>query len=695
MSAIADQWTPHRDRVLWSPVLFGAGIVGYFALDHEPSVAMGAGFLGLAAALAYFVHRRLPAAFFAALTVLLIAAGFNAAVIRAHLVAAPQISREVGPTMVTGTVLNVTVADENDGKSRRKVTLGSLTIDRLTPENTPATIRLTSSHIPADIGPGDYIQVLAKLMPPSGPVVPGGFNFRRDAFFDQIGAVGFTLGKFQLLDHGDPGHLDEWFNALRRQIAIRITDVLPSPESAVATALLAGERSSIPAGVNQDLIDSGLYHLLSISGLHVAIVCGVTFFVIRFGFALFPYVALRWPIKKIAAVAAMLVGIFYTLLAGAPVPTQRAMLMTGIMLLAVMLDRSVLSLRTIALAALVVLVLHPDALVGASFQLSFAAVLAMIAFYETWGRSWFVSHRDAGIISKVLMYFGGIAITTILVSLATLPASLHHFGRLQLLGVIGNAAAIPITSFIVMPFGMLAIMLMPLGWHEPFLRIANIGTDWMLDIAHWVAGMPQAVIALPGLPLPYYIAASLGFLLVCLWRGWIRWIGVPVMIVAMALGLVAPRADALIDAEARGFGIHGHGETAYALKTPGNWSRKNWLGYWGGTEYQGGKPLKSGLWQSGDMSMACDDYACRITSRGRNLSILKNTAALHDECQWASLVIILDKAAYDMKCASPRLNGWNIRDSGGYAFYIRGQEWVVRPFIHQNEQRPWTIRSKR
>ncbi|HEY8964285.1 MAG TPA: ComEC/Rec2 family competence protein [Alphaproteobacteria bacterium] len=690
MSTFVDQWTPHRDRVLWAPVLFGAGIALYFSLNKEPGIGQGLLLLTLCLCVFLGIWRRFPAFFFAAGALLMLAAGFNAALLRTHMVAAPQITRDVGPTMVTGTVLDITVADENDGKSKRKVLLGSLTVDRLTPENTPTTIRLTSSHIPADIGPGDYIQILAKLMPPSGPVVPDGFNYRRDAFFNQIGAVGFTLGKFELLEKGQPGAVTQWFNALRQKIAIRINTVLPAPESGVATAMLAGERAAIPEGVNQDLIDSGLYHLLSISGLHVAIVCGVTFFVLRFGMALFSGFALRYPIKKFAAGSAMMIGILYMLLAGAPVPTQRAMLMTGIMLLAVMLDRSVLSLRTIAIAALIVLILHPEALIGASFQLSFAAVLAMIAFYEGIGRDWFVAHRDRNIFSKVLLYFTGIAITTMLVSFATLPATLHHFGRLQLLGVIGNAAAIPLTTFIVMPFGMLGIFLMPFGIQGPFLRVAGWGTDAMLDIAHWVAHLPHAVLALPGLPTGYFIVASLGYLFLAFWHGHLRWIGVPVMVIAIGIGMIAPRAQGLIDRDMRSLGIKGEREIAYALKSPSAYTRKNWLAYWGGTEFQNGKPVKADIWQSGDMSMVCDDWACRVTSQGRNLSIVKSASALHDECDWASLVIIKDKAAYDMTCNVPHINGWDIRDAGGYALHIDKDEWIAVPFTEAAERRPWT-----
>lgn len=680
--AIQNQWHPARDRVLWAPVFLGAGIALYFALAQEPSFGASAGGLASAALILILSLKRFPNGAYLAFALFLAALGFMLAHGRGLTVAAPMLDRVINITRVEGRVLDVSVADDEVGKKgRRRVTMGDLQIERLMPQQMPARVRLSSYHIPEDTVPGDRIAVLTRLMPPSGPVAPGGFDYRRQAFFEQIGAVGFTLGGFTLIAPAQE-HKDVWFNTLRQIISKRINASLPHPESAVAMALLAGERANIPDAVNQDLIDSGLYHLLSISGLHVAIVCGVTFFILRFLMALSPYLALHWPIKKIAAIAATAIGVFYMLLAGAPIPAQRAMLMTGLVLLAVMLDRSALSIRTIALAAFAVLFVAPESLVGASFQLSFAAVLAMIAFHEERGRKVVIETRGASFTVKTALYVWGIVLTTLLVGVATMPIVLHHFGRIQLYGILANAAAIPLTSFIVMPAGMAALLVMPLGWEAPFLKIVGWGVTATLDIAAWVAHLPHAAWAIPSLPFWPFLLSAFGFLLVALWRGSFRWMGMPLVAAAMIWGYLIPRPVAMVDIDARSLGVSHDSQVAYVFKTPPEFVRKQWMSLWGGTEHNNGKPVKQV-----EGFMLCDDFACRI---GENLSVLKNRAALHEECAWAKIIIAIDKAVDPhTPCAAKIVSSWDVKHGGGYAVYPDG---FARPMTLDNQNRPWSSR---
>lgn len=693
LNTIRDQWNPPRDRVLWAPVFLGAGIALYFGVDREPLFAASCAVLATAIGILLMAMRRHPALVYPIFALTLIAAGFVGAQARTMMVHAPQLERQINFARVEGRVVDVTVSDE--GKGKRRVTLDSLIIEKLLPEQTPRMVRLSTYHVPPDVVPGERIALLARLMPPSGPVAPDGFDYRRQAYFEGIGAVGFTMGKFERIAPAEHKR-DIWFNELRRTIAQKISVHLPHPESAVTTALLAGERASIPDEVNDELRDSGLYHLLSISGLHVAIVCGVTFFVLRFLMALWPWMALNLPIKKMAAVAALGAGLFYSLLAGMPVPTQRAIFMTGLVLVAVMLDRSALSMRTIALAAFFVMIFHPEAVVGASFQLSFAAVLAMIAFHESAGRKIFIENRDAGLPLRAGLYVGSIVVTTLLVSVATMPPVLHHFGRLQIFGVLANALAIPLTSFIVMPAGMAALLLMPLGWEGPFLKIAGWGVDATLEVSHVVANLPHAALALPSMPLGLYVVSGTGFLLLCLWRGSFRWLGVPLMVVATVLGFFAARPSVMIDADGKSIGLKGD-EIAYMLKTPTKFVRQNWLSVWGGTEVDEGKAIKDGMWQSGKIAINCDDFACRIVQGQHGLSIVRNRTVLFEECDWADAVISLDKATRDSeqsKCAGKLTSFWAMRDAGGVAFYAGDDGWRGRGMTEANKRRPWTMRRQ-
>jgi len=691
---IIEQWHPPRDRVLWAPVCLGAGIALYFTLAHEPSFIVTSAALLVATALLIIAYKRSYLLVFPAVALFLGVLGFTLAQGRSMVVYAPMLDRQINFTRVEGRVIDISVLDDDADAGKRRVTLGDLNIEKLPPYRTPATIRLSSSHLPADIRPGARIAITARLMPPSGPVAPEGFDYRRQAYFDQMGAVGFTLGKFERLG-GTPDTRDLWFNTLRQTISRHIATNMTHPESAVATALLAGERASIPDTVNQDLLDSGLYHLLSISGLHVAIVCGVVFFTLRFGMALWPWLALHWPIKKIAAVAALGAGLFYTLLAGAPVPTQRSMLTTGLVLLAVMLDRAAISLRTLALAAFFVLAFRPESLVGASFQLSFAAVVSMIAFHEAFGRRLMIDGREASPPMKAIGYVWGIVVTTVLVGFATLPIVLHHFGRLQLLGVVANALAIPLTSFVVMPAGMAAMLLMPFGLDAPFLKITAWGVTATLDVAHWVANLPHAVIAAPSLPLVPYLFSASGFLLLILWRGWFRWVGAGVMVVAVAIGFMQPRPVAMLDGEGRVLAVAGGGQIAYISKTPTKFMRKNWVSLWGGTEANDGKPIGNTVWQAGGVEVACDAMACRISKGGAHLSVLNDRTVLPEECIWAQTIVALDKGVKaDTPCGEHALimPYWDIRAAGGIAFYAAGAGWHTAPFLPQFETRPWSVK---
>ncbi|NBX65677.1 MAG: ComEC family competence protein [Proteobacteria bacterium] len=689
IKAVLDQWHPPRDRVLWAPVLFGAGVALYFCLPFEPAYWASAACLLLATGLFITLILRAPSAFYAGAALFLVALGFLMAQGRSMTVHAPMLDRDTGITRVEGRVLDVSVTDDDVDGGKRRVLLGDLKIEKLKAERTPRTVRLSSRHISADVKPGDRIAVLAKLMPPSGPVVIDGFDYRRQAYFEGIGAVGFTLGQFQRIEKRDASAAGVWFSSLRQSISKRITTHMKHPESAVATALLAGERAAIPDDVNQSLLDSGLYHLLSISGLHVAIVCGVTFFVFRFFMALWPWFALHYPIKKYAALIALAVGIFYMLLAGAPVPTQRAMMTTGLVLLAVMLDRAALSMRTLAVAALALLALRPEALIGPSFQLSFAAVLSMIAFHEGIGRRWMAEHREMGVFAKTGAYLGGIFITTILVSFATFPVVLHHFGRVQLYGVLANAAAIPLTSFVVMPAGMAAMVLMPFGLDAPFLKVVEWGLTATLYVSEWVAGLPKAALAFPSLPLAPFLVSVSGFLLLMLWRGWFRWLGIGVMVAALIWGAFVPRALVLIDREGKLAAVKGDdGQVVFLFKKPTDYVRSNWMGYLGGEAAK--KPLKQGRAELGRVTVSCDDWACRITEGDMGLSIVRDANALSEECFWAQAVLLATRAAPEGACPVTKADSKQLYMGGGGAVFRVPEGFAFVPTISAKYHRLWS-----
>ena len=292
-------------------------------------------------------------------------------------VAAPVLGERLGPIGIEGRVVRVEAVGRN-----RRLALDRARIERLDAERIPLRVRIRVPGREPDVTPGAWVRALAILAPPPPPVAPGAFDFQRQSYFRQLGAVGFSLGRPHVLAREAVSGPMVWVETVRQAIGARIGRALSGERAAVARALMIGDRGAIPDSVIDALRDSGLAHLLAISGLHIGLVAGIVFFGVRAGLALVPSIALRFPIKKWAAAAAVLAALGYALVAGATVPTQRAFLMIGLVLLAVMVDRRGLTMRSVAMAATVILLFRPESLLGASFQLSFAAVTALIAVYE-------------------------------------------------------------------------------------------------------------------------------------------------------------------------------------------------------------------------------------------------------------------------------------------------------------------------
>ena len=306
----------------------------------------------------------------------------------------------------------------------------------LDPGQQPRRLRIHVSAQSDLLSPGDRVQLKASLYPVPAQSIPGGHDMQRELFFAEIGGVGYSLGGAHRLapseDAGAPGGWRQWVLQIRTEVTRRITAVLPGSTGGVATAVIAGKRGTMDESVKEAFRNSGLSHLLAIAGLHLGLVGAFVFFAVRGGLALIPYVALRLPIKKIAAGATLIVLFCYLLLSGAAIPTERAFVMNGIVFAAILIDRLRISMRICAIAAAVVLVLEPASLAGVSFQMSFGAVVALIAVYETWGGSLARLLHRGGVGRKVLAYCAGIAVTTVVATIGTEPFSIYHFHKLTL-----------------------------------------------------------------------------------------------------------------------------------------------------------------------------------------------------------------------------------------------------------------------
>ena len=524
----------------WLAVALGAGVLAYFDLPEEPGA--GAWWLALPlVALAAWLARRAPVTGWAVGMVAAGVLGFALAGWHAARQPPPLDLPRTAQTL-TGTVAEVEILPEG-----RRVTLAAARLEG--GEALPRTLRIRlRADDPARPAPGDTLSLRATLRTPSAPVVPGAWDFQRTAFFSGLGASGTALGPATVIAaaEGLPG-----FAALRVTLEARVEAAIPGAAGAVAAALLTGSQAAIPPAEIQAMRDSGLAHLLSVSGLHMAIVMGAVFATVRLLVALVPWVALRLPGKPVAALAALVAGAGYMLLTGSQVPMQRCLVMAALVTLGLLAGRRALTVRTLALAAAVVLVVAPAELLGPSFQMSFAAVLALAAGYEALRDRLRNLGAGGGWRRRVLLGVAGLMLTSVLAGAATAPYGLHHFGRLQLFGVVANAVAVPLTSLVVMPAGMLALALMPLGLEAPALWAMGLGVEGVLATARVVAAWPQAAPVLPPIPGWSLAVASLGFCWLALWRGRVRLAGLPMLAGGLAAGLLAQPPDILVTADAR------------------------------------------------------------------------------------------------------------------------------------------------
>lgn len=669
-------------RLLWLPVFFGAGIGLYFALTWEPPLWLGPAATGVAGALAAALRRR-PAwrGFMVALAVG--AAGFAWIALRAFEVGGPILQRRLGPVVISGRVVDIDALDRG-----WRLILAPDAVPGVAASRMPRLLRL---HIPPSsdiLVPGDQARMKAMLFPVPGQVLPGGYDMQRAAYFEGIGGVGYTYGGARRTAASPPLGWREWVRHLRTVMTERITAVLPGSKGGVAAALITGKRGDISASVTRAFRNSGLAHLLVIAGLHLGLVAAFVFFTSRALMALVPPLALRLPIKKIAAGLTLLVLAFYLIVSGARVPTERAFVMNGIVFAAILLDRLRISMRVCAIAAAVVLAIEPESLVGPSFQMSFGAVVALIALYETFGaRIGRFLYRPT-FAGRVFGYCGAVVLTTIVATVGTDPFAIYHFHRLALYSPLANVVAVPLAAVWTMPLAVMTCLLMPFGLE----RLALIPMGWGIAATIWiaahVAALPGDLWAMPRLPVWGLAAIAAGGLWLCLWRGsWRVW-----GLAAIALGLstlALTRPPDIVLAEGGRF---------LAVRAPDGHYRVS-TGY-------GEKFARSIFAEETAESLAdwprrpsaardgftCAGALCRYAGHGRQVLILVGRAALPPGCGGVDAIVARVPAGLSCRSRVPvidRIDSWR---RGAIALWLAADGITVESANGSRGRRPWVPR---
>lgn len=505
----------------WVPVLFGVGIGVYFALPFEPSLWITLGLIE-ATIIAAYLFRYYPALLRMLAVVAIMLAGFTDIQLKTVYLKPKMPEVTEGDYYLRGQIEK----KDTNYRGRPRIVLSNM--ENLNGEEIKGKYRLTILSKNKTLEVGKCVELVAEVAPVMKANLVGGYQPDRRLFFEGINGGGYVAsGVFEIECSQNLSFWTRTVDRWRRKASEMIAEKLPAEEASVAAAIITGNRELMTQKQIEEYRDSGLAHFLSISGLHMSMLAGLMFFFVRLVMAFIPALSLRYNSKKTAAILALLISTIYLCISGAAVPTQRAYIMTFVVLLAVLFERQAISMRVLAIAAMIILVISPQMLVNISFQLSFAAVVGLVAFYERFGKraESFLAGEHIGLVRKflrgMLTYFVGIIIADLVASLATLPLIIYHFNRVALYTSITNCIAGPIIGFVIMPAILLVLLTIPLGLSWLPLKVAGWGIGWINDLTAWISAQPHAVAEVYSFPLWGLLIIISGGLWLCLWHS--RW----------------------------------------------------------------------------------------------------------------------------------------------------------------------------
>ncbi|MGP2492753.1 ComEC/Rec2 family competence protein [Mesorhizobium sp. PUT5] len=699
------------------PVFLGAGISWYFALPQEPGFLQPVA-ISLALAVIAFTARSRPRAYLLSMAALMCALGVLAGKLETWRMDTAMLGAEIS-TSVTGRVVSI----DRMASGRVRLTVDVTQTARPKLRYAPERVRLSARKVPDGLRPGMTVSGFARLLPPTGPVRPGGYDYSFQSFFDGIGATGFYLTDPKLLASTDipaRAFMSTAIESARETVAARIRAGIGGPEGEIAAALIVGVRAGIPEEINESMRRTGIYHIISISGLHMALVAGTIMGLLRGAFALFPEYSSRHPVKKYAAFAALVATAAYLLISGMVVAAERSFVMLAVMLVAVLFDRAALTLRNLAISALVVILVSPHEVVGPSFQMSFAATAALVGGFAAW------TDYRAGKVRRVRAHGPGrglagvvagwfwksllaAAATTIVAGTATTLYAAWHFQRVSPLSLFANLAVMPVVSLVVMPFAVFSALLMPFGLDWPFLYVMGKGLAAMIAISNWLSER-SPVDGIGLISLESVLLTTVALVIGTMATTRLRLAAIPFVV----LGLLTLRAvqapDVLVSEDARLVAVPiGGGEIAVNRERPNAFTMENWSRALNAEiavppEALKGRDLRYAGEGAPDLPPG-SPFMCAARScvarhpSGAIVVHAANTAAARPACAFAALIVIDDATAAD-PCSDPLVAVLTKRDlarSGSAAIRFDANSAAAPAeirFAVENDYRPWHLQRR-
>lgn len=658
---------------LWSPVAIAVGVLTYFSLPTEPSFAVLYSTLGGAIALLILSHilRRWVVIYILLLGLMWMLLGFAAGMIRTASVSHIVLEQKTEPVMAHGTITKL----EDRGDAGLRVILSEVDLWKFAPDKTPRKIRITIRGDTPNLTPGDRIAVRVMLSPPPRAVFPNGYDFARMVYFEEIGAVGFAINTPHILKKSNDSQLLE---AHRNRITERIYTALETSQYAgVAAALITGESGRISEEMLVSLRASGLAHILSISGLHMVLASSILFVGARMFLALFPFIVLHYPIKKWAAGAAILASFYYLLIAGAPVSAERSFLMICLFFIAIMLDRTNTPMRPISLAAMLLLLLRPESILGPSFQMSFAAVVALCAYFQEPKPTAISFHP----VYKIWRHLLDIAVASLVAGTATAPFAFYHFGQYAVYGLLANMFAMPLASFVIMPAGVLAFLAMPFGLEQFPLTGMAWGIGGMMWVSNQTTALPFSTLNLPHMHSTALLFIVAGGLWICLWEKRVRWLGFAPIAIGIILYSLQRTPDVVLDEKGKLFAIK---DSEYGMVVPtrtyARYARQYWTKAFG----------LDGMTRFSELPRNHPLYAC--TAENCRWEINGMTFYRGTECEAVDVLILTEEKT--CKGKQYTVNPTDLITNGTYAFWEKDDSLQVKSVEPLRGIRGWTAAQK-
>ena len=659
---------------LWFAVATLLGIVTYFALSHEPAYPQEPLVILLVAVLLGALgwgrqgHGQV-ALLFGSLLTSGVALGMGVAAMHSHGHESSLLLTE--PLSFQPLVARVHRLEPS--KNGVRLTLHEVRApDGLSLPNVRMTVRGTVDDYPV----GSLIATMGNLYPPRAPAWQGDFDGVRHAWFQAIGGYGYALGKAKVLERGED---DEGINPLRIAIDARIKEVIDAPASLVASALLTGYRHALPDELWKSMRGSGLAHLLAISGLHMALISGTLFFMLRLFFALLPPLVLNYSVKKWAALLAIGGGFFYLLLTGGTTPTMRAFIMVFLFFVGVMMARRVYTLAMVAWAAVALMVMSPERVLSSGFQMSFIAVIALVAFFHHIVKQTSWNDEELPWYRRVvwLRYMQAVALSSVIAGLVTTPFVAYHFHVVPLYGVFANLLAVPLTAFWIMPSGLLAVLFMPLQWDAPFLWMMGKGIEWLIVIADDVYGWRGSVVSVGSFPVMALLLWSVGLFWLCFWHHHRRW-GFAVMAVSVVM-MFDTTPPVLLVADDGSAVIVNQTQTGNVMIPMSEVHDDFRMASW--QKALAARLMTSEQLMARDDILRCDRDACiwhdtRISNLG--IAFIHRPEAWREECRHSDIIVMVTGGAPHGACAAHVIDNKALQTHGSHSVWHDGESWRVK-----------------